>query len=347
MKKTALTYFFRFIFLLITNIILGQVGIGTTTPNGALEISSTNQGLIIPRVSLIASNVSQPVINPNGSQLLSGTMVYNTATAGTSPNNVIPGFYFWDGSKWLRVTSQATTSNTDWSLTGNTGTTAGTNFIGTLDATDLVTKTDNAERMRITATGNVGIGTNSPITELQVNGGATNKNGISVRGNADWDALTLAHDGSVAYINASGVENGIAIRTNDFASGNAISNSYTEQVRILNNGNVGIGTNAPTTTLHIRNTTSPALRIVDGTQGNGKILTSDASGNATWQDNNLPMISAFQGMIIPICANVSTNSTGSFVIPINGVNTTVSWTVLSKQTSNASFPIKAERLQVR
>ncbi|EDO26004.1 predicted protein, partial [Nematostella vectensis] len=142
--------------------ILGQVGIGTTSPNGALEISSTNQGLIIPRVSLIASNVSQPVINPNGSQILSGTMVYNTATAGTSPNNVIPGFYFWDGSKWLRVTTQTSTSNTDWSITGNTGTTAGTNFIGTSDATDLVTKTDNAERMRITATGNVGIGTNSP-----------------------------------------------------------------------------------------------------------------------------------------------------------------------------------------
>ena len=165
--------------------------------------------------------------------------------------------------------------------------------------------------------GKVGIGTNSPITQLQVNGGATNKNGISVRGNADWDALTLAHDGSVAYINASGVENGIAIRTNDFTSGNAISNSYTEQVRILNNGNVGIGTNSPTTTLHVRSTTSPALRIVDGNQGNGKILTSDASGNATWQDNNLPMISAFQGMVIPICANVSTNSTGSFVTPIN------------------------------
>ncbi len=45
-------------------------------------------------------------------------------------------------------------------------------------------------------------------------------------------------------------------------------------------GNVGInlGTAAPTAALHI----AGSLRVVDGTQGAGKVLTSDASGNATW-----------------------------------------------------------------
>lgn len=39
-------------------------------------------------------------------------------------------------------------TNTAWSLTGNTGTTAGTNFIGTTDSRDLVFKTNNTEVLR-------------------------------------------------------------------------------------------------------------------------------------------------------------------------------------------------------
>jgi hypothetical protein len=45
------------------------------------------------------------------------------------------------------------------------------------------------------------------------------------------------------------------------------------------NVNVGIGTGAPTKKLDIRG----AVRIVDGTQGANKVLTSDANGNASWQ----------------------------------------------------------------
>jgi hypothetical protein len=44
-------------------------------------------------------------------------------------------------------------------------------------------------------------------------------------------------------------------------------------------GNVGIGTNSPSAKLDVAGT----VKIADGTQGAGKVLTSDASGNATWQ----------------------------------------------------------------
>lgn len=48
---------------------------------------------------------------------------------------------------------------------------------------------------------------------------------------------------------------------------------------IKHNGNVGIGTQNPEARLDVRGN----IKIVDGTQGSGKVLTSDANGNASWQ----------------------------------------------------------------
>lgn len=69
------------------------------------------------------------------------------------------------------------------------------------------------------------------------------------------------------------------------------NSSAKEMVTVLDNGNIGIGETAPTTTLHVKNTTSTALRIVDGTEAVGKVLTSDANGNSSWVYANLRAIS--------------------------------------------------------
>jgi len=53
----------------------------------------------------------------------------------------------------------------------------------------------------------------------------------------------------------------------------------TERMRIDSTGNVGIGTNSPSAKLDI----SGNIKIADGTQGAGKVLTSDSNGLATWQ----------------------------------------------------------------
>lgn len=49
-------------------------------------------------------------------------------------------------------------AQSSWSLTGNSGTNSNTNFLGTMDNQDLVLKTNNIERARISKNGAVGIG---------------------------------------------------------------------------------------------------------------------------------------------------------------------------------------------
>jgi len=57
-----------------------------------------------------------------------------------------------------------------WLQNGNAGTSAAFNFLGTTDFEDLVVKTDNIERMRFKAQGQIGIGTVTPATDLEVIG---------------------------------------------------------------------------------------------------------------------------------------------------------------------------------
>ncbi|MCW3091369.1 MAG: hypothetical protein JWP81_2438 [Ferruginibacter sp.] len=84
-----------------------QVSIGTNTPDPSaqFEVHSNNKGFLPPRIALSATNLAAPVSNP-----VSGLLVYNTATAGNSPTNVAPGYYYWDGSSWYPVATKGVSS---------------------------------------------------------------------------------------------------------------------------------------------------------------------------------------------------------------------------------------------
>ncbi|NOT50502.1 MAG: hypothetical protein HOP10_04405 [Chitinophagaceae bacterium] len=61
------------------------------------------------------------------------------------------------------------------------------------------------------------------------------------------------------------------------------SNGGTDNLILQNDGGnvgIGLGTGAPTAKLHVNGD----VRITDGNQASGRVLTSDASGNASWQN---------------------------------------------------------------
>jgi len=129
-----------------------SVGISSAviTPDASsmLEIQATNKGLLIPRVALTATNAAGPITSPATS-----LMVYNNATAGTAPNNVTPGYYYWNGFIWVRFLG----ASEAWLTTGNNSLTETTNFLGNTDSIGVVFRTNNRERMRVDAHGRVGI----------------------------------------------------------------------------------------------------------------------------------------------------------------------------------------------
>lgn len=152
--------------LFVTNLFQAQVGIGTTSPNTSsiLDITSTNSGLLIPRVALTSTSDVATIPSPATSLL-----VYNS---GFSPN----GFYYWNGSVWVQL---ANVNSANWTLTGNAGSSSATNFLGTTDDVDLVFRRNN---VRAGFIGNPNISSGNKNTSFGAN--SLNASGTGIRNTA-------------------------------------------------------------------------------------------------------------------------------------------------------------------
>lgn len=121
-----------------------QVTIGSNeapNDNALLDLKNvaggngSTKGLLLPRVALTGTNQATPL-----TAHVAGMTVYNTATEGTAPNNVTPGYYYNDGTKWVRLLTSIT-PNEPWYVSGTT--------------TQATQNTENVYMM-----GNVAVGTN-------------------------------------------------------------------------------------------------------------------------------------------------------------------------------------------
>ena len=116
------------------------------------------------------------------------------------------------------------------------------------------TTDNNSERMRITATGNVGIGTGSPEEKLHIHNSSTSW-GV-------YSTIRLSSD-TVSY---SGSEIAYYRGTSNATAGLVLSGTKVDtrkDITILNeSGNVGIGTTSPSVKLHLYSKTSSAMGLL-------------------------------------------------------------------------------------
>lgn len=300
MKTLKLFLFFSptlFFFRLTIAQNIGINGSGATAhPSALLDVDDVsggnNKGLLIPRIPLTAINSAAPVTSPATSLL-----VYNTASASTGTNAVSPGYYYWDGTKWVRFAFNASGSSSfAWDLIGNNGTNPTVNFLGTTDAQDLVFRTNNIETMRMRNNGRLNIGFNDNVLfdfghQLNVKNHMALKrwgqapNYVQTRYNGTESSLSPVlsgeHVGAITFEASDGGANRPTVAnifayaaeniTSTAAGGHLTFNTTptgtliaTEKMRIEANGNVGIGTTNPSAQLQIVATSGiPNLRLIN------------------------------------------------------------------------------------
>lgn len=119
--------------------------------------------------------------------------------------------------------------------------------------------------------GKLGVGTINPSNALDVEGAL---------------AVGAAYAGGVvAPANGLIVEGSVGVGTGTPGAKLDVAGTFKVSENAQFMGNVGIGAATPSNGLHISGS-SPALRLADGSQADGRILVCDASGQAAWKDNS-------------------------------------------------------------
>ncbi len=180
--------------LFFAEINFAQVGIGTATPNTSaqLDVTSTNKGLLMPRMTTAQRTAIASPAN--------GLIVFDITTNS---------FWYYNGTAWAVLSAGSSTNY--W----------------TAGASDIFNNN----------TGNVGIGTATPLVKLSVQTGTGNYGIIHTDG-----TVTVG-----TYIGNS--EGWLGTKSNHPLT--FFTNNSNEQMTLLPSGNVGIGTAAPSAKLHI------------------------------------------------------------------------------------------------
>ena len=258
----------------------GNVGIGTTSPSTKLDVNGTVRirgGSPGAGKVLTASDANGLATwaDASGSNLwseLNSNVYYNSGNVGigtdspqgvldvvTSTNGTVTGFPFYfkntnaGGHGMLLEAGGPLVDHESFSINNQAGT----------------------RLFSVRGNGNVGIGTTSPSRQFEV------VNNVTGQVNDMISLRTTGAGGQGALLGVDTLNKFVYFKRN-------ATNTYGMQflqapgnpwMTLASGGNVGIGTTAPDEKLHVEGN----IKMVDGTQGANKVLTSDANGVGTWQ----------------------------------------------------------------
>jgi hypothetical protein len=269
-----------------------NVGIGTTKPDqsAALDISSSNKGLLMPRMSLQQrSSIQNPA---------QGLVIYQT--------DFLSGFYFYDGKEWKGMASANSTASTE-ATNGTVNFVAKFTGVSTVDNSQIF---DNGT--------NVGIGTTTPLQKLDVRGNIAIANGY-IGGGKDFGNPGNSNNAILELYNPA---LGHSILNNE-AYGIDLKTNTTSRLFISNNGMVnitnrlGIGTATPNAELEVNGIArfNSTYGFSIGSDPNRRRIHAYSSGQSF---RFLSPTNAYEGIGVSSAA-IGTNYTDAFTAPTNGL----------------------------
>ena len=263
----------------------GNVGIGTTSPSFAVDVvrsggdaqlrlmsQATGTNGIIFRNNAAPTSAKGAILYPNGSAIGGDTMQFvvdaaermridssgNVGIGTSSPNDrldIVGGNVRIASGNVIRFVDSG---NVRVSIQGDTSSNA-------------IFNTAGSERMRIDSGGNVGIGTSSPSSKLEVSS-ATGNTVLTVTNTSG--TIQLQQNVNDGYINMTGTGN-IVFRS---------SVSYVERMRIDSSGNLLVGTtsNLGGGTLDVYSTARAAGFIINNSSGSQDAVNIANQANAAY-----------------------------------------------------------------
>lgn len=263
---TLLLFFFIIDFTYSQNIGINETG-ATPDNSAMLDIVSNDKGILIPRVNIVDLTTAAPITTPAIS-----LMVYNTNTTSGA------GYYFWNGTKWVKIYDSNANSDEDW-YEANT------------------TTAPNDINDDIFTNGNVGIGLNNPGQALDIfNGNIEFDTEFGIGRNhgsatSEWVIRpyrtgfnTLNVLGSVAPFDVGmSLESDALIGFIETDNENLVGWMDVNSKEFIWDGKVGLGTSNPNARLEAIHTNSgefvARLFNTNNTSGNGLLIESNG-GNS-------------------------------------------------------------------
>lgn len=271
----------------------GYVGIGNTSPAANLDIAAVTpigtatsvEGLLIPRVN---RQRAQSMTGVPTSTLIYVMGVVAGSQTGTAINMDTVGYYYFNGSVWVKLKSTDTPDvnlySSDGTLAGNRVVTQGTN---TLAFTSNAVNGFSVDGTTFSVDGlnnRLGIGTSAPTNSLTI---VDPTNANQFQGTASILANNLSQGVGIGWegIQSIGTNANADLSLNAKGTGNVV-------LQTQSTGNIGVGTSTPQNKLHVNGNLQITNELNVGgnatTAGSagttGQILTSAGAGVApTWQ----------------------------------------------------------------
>jgi hypothetical protein len=244
---------------------------GQATPLEKVRITSYGNNWIDPAAN---GNFGIGTTGPNEKLHVVGNIFLNANSAFKASYNNTDNYH--GSMRWAGL--QLGNNGTNKIVAGRTAAGGGFQFYtnNTVDAADYTVTSDGIMTMAMTHTGNVGIGETAPATLLSLRSPLANTSIVTLKctkNDSSWTAGDRI--GGINFFGEDGSGQGAGIKgsinyivTSSSGGSNAMTFNIAgtannqEKMRIQGDGNIGIGTDSPTTTLSVKGTSSNGINVI-------------------------------------------------------------------------------------